>query len=136
MDQADKDKLEKELADVENELWTAADMHSTWTANVGPVRVTRVLTSMSWFRMILTVSGAAFLAGIPLTLVDKTQELGVALVVGAIFAGVSFLSQVWTVQTQREEANYDKLFGDEDRQKIRRLLDARKRLRKELGRDD
>jgi hypothetical protein len=59
---------------------------------------------------------------VALALVRGTKELGVALVVGSIFALASFLGQVWTLQVQAERELKDHLWGAEKRRNPRRLI--------------
>jgi hypothetical protein len=118
----DPDDAVARLREIERELDEAWERESTWRLHVGPVRVTRVMTSRSWFLVLVGVCVAAFGSGVVFTLTEDTKELGVALVVGSIFALSSFLGQVWTVQVQKEG-------------RLRELLRARGRLVDELGDD-
>jgi hypothetical protein len=126
-------KLTAELKAVEDEYWRVqGEQDGGWQAVIGPFRISQVLNSMSWFRMILTVSAASFIVGAALTFVDPAKELGIALVVGAIFAGVSFLGQAWTLQVQAERAKSDRLFGKDEVRELRDLLKSRQRILAEI----
>lgn len=50
----------------------------------------------------------------------------------AIFAGVSFLGQVWTLQAQAERALSDRLYGELELQELRDLLKSRQSILAEI----
>jgi hypothetical protein len=52
---------------------------------------------------------ATFLAGAIMTFFGPTKELGIAIVVGSIFTGGSFMIQYWAVQVTSERALYESL---------------------------
>jgi hypothetical protein len=74
---------------------------------------------------------ATLSAGSLLTFFDSTKELGIALVVGAIFAGGSFVAQMWTVQ-QAKEKDVMALLRHGERQRIEALVRRHNQLEAEL----
>jgi hypothetical protein len=86
------------------------------------------MTSRNWFLLLVSVCIAAFASGAVLALTKGTKELGVALVVGSIFAISSFLGQVWTVQVQDERRLEAELWGADQRRYLQELLQERDRL--------
>lgn len=74
----------------------------------------------------------AFAAGALLIALQGTwRELGVAIVVGSLFAFGSFIAQWWTVQVQFEREITDRVYGSTDRQ--RELGEQRLRVIERLG---
>ena len=68
------------------------------------------------------------MAGVVLALIEPTAELGVALVVGSIFAGGSFVSQVWVLQVEREFHLDNETFGADQVRRFKALLRKHDRL--------
>ncbi|MFF0174772.1 hypothetical protein [Micromonospora profundi] len=131
----DAERLTDELEAVDQELWDAFSHASmSWGVGVGGRRIRRRMSSGAWFLLLVGLCLTTFGAGVPLTLIDPTRELGIALVAGSIFACAAFLGQVWTVQYQREAALNNQLFGAEQQQQFHNLLEARDRLVSQLNR--
>ncbi|WP_203743854.1 hypothetical protein [Actinoplanes cyaneus] len=124
----DPSEVVADLREVERQLNEAWKDISTWQVHIGPVKVNKVMTSRSWFLVLVSVCVFAFAAGVALTLIKETKELGIALVVGSIFAAASFLGQVWTVQVQKEHQVSGDLWGAEQRRHLQRLIEAREKL--------
>ncbi|MBQ1036308.1 hypothetical protein [Micromonospora sp. C81] len=129
------DRLTDELEAVDQELWDAFSHASmSWGAGYGKRRITRRMSSGAWVSLLAALCLTTFSTGVPLTLIDPTRELGIALVAGSIFACAAFLGQVWTVQYQRESTLKNQLFGAEQQQQLHDLLKERDRLIGQLNR--
>jgi hypothetical protein len=81
------------------------DNMSGWQFHMGPIRLSGYFTSMRFaryfvgFHIVVGVAGAVliFFGGPP-------RDLGMAMVVGALFGFGAFLAQVWTVQVEKEHS--------------------------------
>ncbi|MEU2699527.1 hypothetical protein [Micromonospora aurantiaca (nom. illeg.)] len=130
----DAEAIAARLHEVEQELHEAWEREATWQLHVGPIRVIRVMTSRSWFLVLVSVCVVTFGSGVAFTFGKDTKELGVALVVGSIFALASFIGQVWTVQVQQERQLDEGLWGSEQRRYLRGLFREREKLAEQIGR--
>jgi hypothetical protein len=97
------DDLVRQLEHARRELWESADKTTgRWTLWLGPIRVRRSFYSGHIALFFLAFCALTILGGGVLALIEPTKELGIALVVGGIFAFGSSIVQVWAVQMQRE----------------------------------
>lgn len=132
MDQATDDELDRlvdEFDAVEEEFWEAANKATSgWQLKIGPLYAKRHIGSQAIARIFIAFCLTCFVAGAALALTPSTRELGVAMVVGAIFAGGSFIIQLWGVQIQQEKAFAEKLFEEEKKRYFRSLMKRRDRL--------
>ena len=79
------------------------DAIAGWQFRMGPVRLSGYFNSMRFaryfvgFHVVIALVGAGliFFGGSP-------RDLGMAMVVGALFGFGAFLAQVWTVQVEKE----------------------------------
>jgi hypothetical protein len=111
-----------EIHEVEAELdELVRRLQGYWSYRLGPLRVAAPLRSTHIFTVFIAFCLAAFIAGVVLTLTG-VNELGVALTVGAIFAGGSFTAQLWTVQATKE-IELDRLLSRGDVRRLHQLLD-------------
>jgi hypothetical protein len=131
--EAEVDRLRRELADIEAEFWKAhADLAMGWQFVLGPLRVRRYASPMFiaqvfvLFHVLCFAAGAAFIftAG-------PTRELGIAMVVGSIFAFGSFVAQFWAISYERFREIAREATGDQGTMSLKRLA-ARRRLRRRL----
>lgn len=99
-----------------------------WRFYVGPLRLTAKLNSLGIAHIYALFCALCFIAGAVLAVFSTTKELGVALVVGAIFAGSSFVSQWWTVQVAKETEDHREVYGPEEVRRLRELLHQREQL--------
>jgi hypothetical protein len=89
------------------------ELTSSWQITAGPVHIKAVVRSgtVTWiyvfFNAICFVSGVIFIGigGVTLT------ALGTSIIVGALFAFGSFVSQFWAVVAQRERQMSDFVFA-------------------------
>jgi len=128
VDELRESKSTDRLQEIEHELAEAWAAEAEWQLYVGPVRLRRTMSSRSWFLLLVVLCATSFASGAVLTLMGDTKELGVALVVGAVFATASFLGQVWTVQVQEERKLLMDLRGRERRERFQRILQERQQL--------
>jgi hypothetical protein len=99
----DLSALVQELEAAREEFWDAADnMTGNWRLEYGPIRLSRSFNSQRITQFFLTFCALCIAGGGVLALIDSTKELGIALVVGGIFAFGTSVVQVWAVQVQRE----------------------------------
>jgi hypothetical protein len=108
-----------------------AEFQRVWSGVVGwqfhipgRGRVTANLGTDLIFKVYVLFLALTFVAGVVLAATHVGTELGVALVVGSIFAGGAFLAQMWVVQYERE-TKADEIFGGPTRPDYMREL-ARK----------
>jgi hypothetical protein len=80
MDEHGTADLAAQLRHVERQLAEAWNRGSVWQTHIGPLRITKVMTSRVWFVLLLGIYLLAFGSGVALALIEKTEELGVALV--------------------------------------------------------
>ena len=71
--------------------------------------------------------------GIALTFLASTKELGIALVVGSVFAGGAFVAQMWGIQYAREQEAFA-IFRRGERDRIAALVDRVNELELRLSR--
>jgi hypothetical protein len=108
-----QDQLEKELQRANEELSKEyRSMTAGWGARFGPlvisVRASAEIITISYvlFNIICFVVGVVF------TLQDNVlRTLGIALVVGGLFSGGTFMAQWWDHAWQRQNATIDRAFN-------------------------
>jgi hypothetical protein len=117
-DERDQEAPDGIADDVASALGELDALMNRWNLALGPVRISRHLNSMSvaWlvvgFNLVLATVGA-FMIFAP----DPLRSLGIALVVGALFAIGAFIAQVWAAQVAREYI----LCEEEIREKVREI---------------
>jgi hypothetical protein len=120
------DQLVAELQDVNGEFWTAFGSHTmSWQLVIGRFRIHRILGSGDWALMYLGFCLVCLSAGAVLTFVEGAKELGIALVVGAVFAFGSLATQAWAIQMQKEQDADSQTFGRERQRYFQGLLKRR-----------
>lgn len=128
----DAERIEEELGKLRADLWELAGREvNSWQVRAGRVRLAARLGSADIFVVYVVFLLAALSAGSLLTFFDSTKELGIALVVGAIFAGGSFVAQMWAVQ-QAKEKDVMALLRQGERQRIEALVRRHNQLEAEL----
>ena len=74
-----------------------------WHFQAGPVGVSARLSSMRLAQLLVLLYLVITATGVVLiTMGGAPRDIGIALVVGAVFASGAFLAQVWTLQVERE----------------------------------
>ena len=111
--------LEAELREVYDDFRIkVADPKSFWNLHYGPLHLRARMSSQRIAGIFISFCLATFVAGACATFISKTRELGVALVIGAIFTGGSFLIQYWSSQVDKERDVYGALEGELEREII------------------
>ncbi|GAB3248044.1 hypothetical protein [Kineosporia babensis] len=89
-----------------------------WQLHYGPVRIRRRLSSRTVTSTFLSFWLLTLAAGLAAIFFDSTQELGIALVVAAVFTAGSFLIQLWTAQIEVEHSLYSQLSDARQREML------------------
>ena len=129
-------RLREELRQLDDEFHRRYAAGATGFSFSTGRRPTRHLSAQALARLYFGFCLSAFAAGAVLATLDATKELGVAMVVGALFAGGSFIAQAWMLQVERERAVKGALWGDAERAEMRAMLDRRRQLVAELDQLD
>ncbi|BCB92022.1 hypothetical protein Psuf_093350 [Phytohabitans suffuscus] len=104
-----------------------------WQIRIGPVRLARRVWSMHFFfTFTLFHIGAGVVGGVFIFMREPFRSLGIAIVVGALFAFGSFLTQVWAQSVEKE---YKLLELNGGKEIERRLAEAHARYLDLLRRD-
>lgn len=88
-----------------------------WGIQLGRLAVSGKFHSQRIARFYITICLATFAIGAALTIFTKATELGSAMIVGAVFAGATFVAQWWTVQVQNEEQARREIAGASRRER-------------------
>jgi hypothetical protein len=94
-----------------------AAVRGRWTLQLGRLAVSGEFRSQRIARFYIAICLATFAAGAALTIFTKATELGSAMIVGAIFAGATFVAQWWTVQVQHEGQTRREIAGATGRER-------------------
>ena len=133
------DERRAELRRVEDQLWTVygRTVPDDWAFGIGPVKIRRGIRSMRATQVYVLFNAVAFAAGAVLILTGgAAQDLGIAIVVGALFAFGSFVAQFWGILVQREYEHRKAVFGsDFPEEVVRRLQHRRLQLMLDLWGD-
>ena len=118
-----------ELRDLDGEFEATYGQHvAGWQLRLGPVRLRGRFHSQTIARLYLGFCVACFAIGAALAVNSATKELGVAMVVGAIFAGGSFIVQWWALQMEKERELHSQLQGPNTAKYFKTLTRRRERL--------
>ena len=126
------DTLAKLEADIMAEL---ADFNShEWRLQLGRIAIHKPVGSQAITKAYLALNGVSFAGGFTAIFFGHPwQDVGVALVVGALFSIGAFVAQFWALQVAREQADNQLLWRDDDatvlRDKIRQWRDLRSGVR-------
>lgn len=101
-----------------HELETSFDrvyesMRGSWNLPLGRRSIRTNVPSGSIFWIYIAFLLLSTATGIVLLVVGALQPLGIALLTGSLFAGGSFISQVWSLTVQNETKAFDLAYGDE-----------------------
>ncbi len=122
---------EIERDQVTDDMWALRPVG--WRVDVGRLAVRRHVGSQLFaklfvlFNLCLGVFG-----GVLIFVGGSASDLGIALVVGALFSFGAFLTEVWSQTVDKEQAAADAIFGEERRSELRRLQEQRTALLAEL----
>ena len=102
-----------------------------WQFAAGPVYVRGAFSSMRLARYFIVFHLLVWVVGGVLILTDgPARELGMALVVGALFGFGAFVSQVWTLQVQKERGDANQARRSELLDRLNRALEAEAQRRR------
>jgi hypothetical protein len=124
-------RLREELRVADDEFFKAwaSLTDNQWVFSFGPVRLQREIASTFLGQVYVIFNGACFVAGIVLCFLSGVPaEIGVALIVGALFSFGAFVSQFWAVVTQRRWEILDQVAPNPQRAKLRLLGERRAAL--------
>ncbi len=113
------EKLKDEVAWLYQDHQRRSLERDAWQLQYGHVHLRMRMGSQRITRVFITLILVLLIVGVAATFVSGTRELGIALVVGAIFAGASFITQYWAVQVAKEEEDNWRL----DQELRKRLVD-------------
>ena len=106
---------------------------SYWGARYGPVRLQARMSSLRIAQVFITFCALTFGVGAAFTFLDGTRELGIAMVVGAMFTAGSVIVQYWALRTAVEisadERLEDHFIHEDVDDVVRRLKDVRSAIR-------
>lgn len=126
-------ELEEALESVVHEMWS---LHApSWKFALGRRIVIRLpVNSQLVAQLFVLYNLLALVSGILLILLGDglAPELGIALVVGALFSIGAFASAVWVLTVEGERAAVQKSFGVEIREQLEDLRRRRDSLIKEI----
>lgn len=120
---SDGDVLREKLEETQGLFWEEfAHVAATWNFGIGPFRLRRVVSSQGITRVYVMFNVLCFAVGVGLIAVGGIPgNVGIALVVGALFAFGSFVSQVWAVAAQHEREVQNRVLGDYELAELKRL---------------
>jgi hypothetical protein len=109
------DQLHAQLRSVRGELaQEVALLSSRWTINLGRYHVSYSFPAAALSAVYTAFNLACLAAGVVFIFLGGTiATLGIAMVVGALFAFGTWIAQVWIVTAQRETDAYDRAFADD-----------------------
>jgi hypothetical protein len=115
----DEQRLEELSADLHEFVASA----SAWRIRIGPIAYRRRVSAEFVFLLFTSFHIAGGVSGALLIVFGKAriQSLGIALLVGSLFAFGSFLAQFWSEILKREHDAQELVFGDLRREEARNL---------------
>jgi hypothetical protein len=122
------DRLLAEIEALDEEYWSIMSRWTHWGLSVGPVSVSGYFGSQTIALTYASFCVTCFVAGGVLAVFSTTKELGVALVVGSIFAGGAFVAQWWAVQVGIERQVDAEVLGSRHTRQLRALVRRRDKL--------
>ena len=131
---AERDQLRGELKSVNQEFWAKWNRTlGTWAFSFGPLRIQRPVRSQTIIRVYVSFNTICFIAGIILVFPGgQLANIGIALIVGALFSFGAFVSQFWTVVTQLQQEKFDQLGVRSGLDKLEEIAARRAELSKRL----
>lgn len=142
--EAEVDRLRRELADTEAAFWKEYvnqaightgffDPAAPWRFGLGPIRIRYPASPMFIVQVFVLFHILCFAVGAALIFTTgPTRELGIAMVVGAIFAFGAFVAQFWAVSYERANAIYKEAVGDLETRKLKRLAAKRAEIASQI----
>ena len=114
--QDDRDRLDRELSEANDQFMAQLYRETRVGLWLGPRNHRLVLGPYNAMQLGTIYRGTLlllFAAGVTFTLVSQvTRELGIALIVGSLFALGAFLAQTWNLMREQEFALQNELVSD------------------------
>lgn len=125
------DELAAAYAAFHREAYAATRRWGYWTGTgrrvIGPLNAAQIA------RVYRGVLAALFALGVLFTVVsDATTELGMALIVGSLFAFGAWMAQAWTLSREEQFRIEEKMLGDLVHRDLRRHADRIAELTRRL----
>jgi hypothetical protein len=106
---------------------------SSWHVDFGPIHIPFVIGSQQVAKIYVLFNALCFAAGVAFCFVRGILSgLGIALVVGSLFALGAFVSQFWTAVNTREIEWSDRVYGEASVAGLQRLDKERSELHKQI----
>lgn len=139
----DDSKVQELLRRRGDELAKLRDLHGqfiTWSMELGPLQFSAQVGSHTITLVFIAWHLLAGAAGTVITIIwPSNKELGVALIVGALFGFGSFLAQFWSQAVDKETEFIVKTFAERDIKELRatigRLVKIDRKLDKQFGKE-
>lgn len=124
------DRLHRELSDVESAFWEEYQKLTTgWQFSFGPIRIKHHVSQMFIAQAFIVFHLVCFAGGVGLIFTaGATRELGIALVVGSIFAFGAFVSQFWALSIEEGRALYKEVLGEQETRDLKQLAKKREQI--------
>ncbi len=127
-------RMQRELEAEFNRLYSR--ISNQWQLPLGSRSLARTVPSGHIFWTYSAILSSCAIIGLILTLMNVVPTLGIALLAGAIFAGGSFVSQVWSLTVQQEKKAFEFVYGDDLKSYMQHLDNQLFELKKALAEDD
>jgi hypothetical protein len=127
-------RLRQELEAANDAFWEEYErVKRVWHFKFGPLRFERAVGSQFITRVYVAFNAICFAVGIVLVVLGGVSgTVGVALIVGSLFAFGSFVAQYWAIVTQEEIDQYNRTGRDVELTKLRHLGVRRAQLIRRL----
>jgi hypothetical protein len=111
--------LENELQAIYGEFRVKViEPKSYWNLHYGPIHLRARMSSQRIVGIFISFCLVTLLGGALATFFSVTEELGIALVVGSMFTGGSFLIQYWSTQVDHERGAFEALESEREKKAI------------------
>jgi hypothetical protein len=134
------ESLITERAERYRELGNIYRNFSTWSIGIGKLKISASVGTQAIAVAFVAWHVLAAVAGIVLTIIWKEKELGVALIVGALFGIGSFMAQFWSQAMDTQREFIEKVLHEDDVNELRatidRLMAIEREIRKRTGGND
>jgi len=128
------DRLRRELKDTEVEFWKLHwDLAKGWLGVFGPPTIRRPGSPVFIVQVFILFNIACFAIGAWLIFTSRAaHELGIAMVVGSIFAFGSFIGQLVSIAYARTSEITQQITGSKKKKDLQQLADRREAIITEI----
>jgi len=128
------DRLRQELKDTEAEFWKLHwDLAKGWLGIFGPPAIRRPGSPIFIVQLFVLFHIACFAIGARLIFTSgAAKELGIAMVVGSIFAFGSFVGQLVSIAYARTSEITQQITGSKKKKDLQQLADRREAIMTEI----